>query len=99
MSDTSKTIRRAIMDIIVSSGPCSAKDISSQVGIGEKEVIDHLQHIHRSLHSDKVKLSIVPATCRSCGFEFQKRERFSKPGRCPLCHNTYIEEPLFEIRK
>jgi hypothetical protein len=78
-------------------GPCSAKDISTEVGIGEKEVFEHLSHIQKSLHGENLSLHMVPARCRSCGFEFQKRQRFSKPGRCPICRNSFIEEPRFEI--
>lgn len=96
-ADAQQTVRQAILDTLA-QGPCSSKDISAAVGIGEKEVYDHLQHIHKSLHREGVVLHVIPARCRTCGFEFQKRERFSKPGRCPLCRNSFIEEPLFEIR-
>jgi hypothetical protein len=39
-----------------------------------------------------------PARCRSCGFVFHKRERFSKPGHCPACRRSFIDELCFMIR-
>jgi predicted Zn-ribbon and HTH transcriptional regulator len=39
-----------------------------------------------------------PACCRACGFVFHKRERFRKPGRCPSCQHSFIEEPVFRIQ-
>jgi predicted Zn-ribbon and HTH transcriptional regulator len=39
-----------------------------------------------------------PACCRACGFVFHKRERLRKPGRCPACHHSFIEAPVFRIQ-
>lgn len=93
----SQTLRQMIVDILM-EGPASSKDISVRVGIREKEVLPHLEHIRKSLHHGSQRLLIEPARCRSCAFEFQKRDKFSKPGRCPACHSSFIEEPCFMIR-
>ncbi|MHB8880099.1 MAG: transcriptional regulator [Thermodesulfovibrionales bacterium] len=75
----------------------SAREISEKVGISEKAVADHLEHIHRSLAGGTRKLMVTPAACISCGFVFRKRERMKKPGRCPVCHSEHIQDPLFSI--
>lgn len=88
------TIRHDIAELLESRA-LSAKDLSSRVGIPEKEVCEHLSHIRKSL--DK-RMDITPARCRSCGFVFQKREKLKKPGKCPACREESIEAPLFSIR-
>ncbi len=92
----SQTIRQMILDILL-EGPATAKDISSRVSIPEKEVFPHLEHLRKSLHHGPQRLLMEPARCRSCGFMFHKRDRFSKPGRCPTCRSSFIDEPSFMI--
>jgi predicted Zn-ribbon and HTH transcriptional regulator len=75
----------------------SAHEISGYVGIPEKEVYGHLEHIQRSLNKSGNKFVVIPAACKRCGFVFKKRGRLKKPGRCPVCRGESIEEPLFSI--
>ena len=76
----------------------SAKDISAEVHVSEKDVYEHLEHIERSTHATGHQLTVIPAECEKCGFVFKKRERLKKPGRCPVCHGEKIQEPLFSIK-
>ncbi|MGW8272330.1 MAG: transcriptional regulator [Thermodesulfovibrionales bacterium] len=75
----------------------SARDISQEVRIAEREVYDHLEHIRKSLSRKDRALVVVPARCRKCGFEFRKRERLKAPGKCPVCRGESIEDPLFSV--
>lgn len=75
----------------------SAKEISGAVGVREKEVYEHLDHIKKSLERGKSRLKAQPAECKKCGFTFKKRERMKKPGKCPICRGQSIDEPLFSI--
>ncbi len=88
------TIRREIVELLRGE-PLSAREISARVRIPEKEVLDHLEHIRTAAHDDGKKLRVVPAMCRKCGFEFHKRERLARPGRCPVCHGEQIREPRY----
>ena len=90
-----ETLREGIKKFIMEA-PRSARDISVEVGIMEKEVVSHLEHIRRSCHSHFV---IIPAVCRSCSFRFEKRGRLKKPGRCPLCHGESLSAPLYFIKE
>ncbi|MEE9614701.1 MAG: transcriptional regulator [Thermodesulfobacteriota bacterium] len=90
-----ETIRREITSLI-EDGPLSAKDISGLVGVREKEVYDHLEHIRKARKLFSI-FRHTPAECVKCGFVFKKRERLKPPGRCPMCRGEAIEPPLFSI--
>ena len=92
-----KTLRKQ-MTMLLKDNEMSAREISSAVGIGEKEVYAHLSHIARSIKSQGKKLVINPAECMRCGYVFEKRTRFTSPGRCPICKSEYIKQPLYKIR-
>ena len=90
------TIRQQLIEIL-SDGEMTAIDLSQDVGIGEKEVYEHLPHIARSVASQGKKLVIAPARCLKCGYVFEGRKRFTRPGRCPKCRETYIQKPMFRV--
>ncbi len=90
------TTRQEIMALL-SEGEYGAKDISKIIRISEKEVYTHLEHINRSLKSQKMRLKITPAVCLACGFKFEARNRFSSPGRCPKCKGEHIQDPKYVI--
>jgi len=75
----------------------SAREISGEVGISEKEVSDHLAHIACSIASQGKKVTIAPAICLACGYVFEDRKRFTRPGRCPQCKKSHIQSPRFRI--
>jgi hypothetical protein len=90
------TVRHLIM-MQLEQGPLSAKDISGIVGIPEKEVAGHLEHIRQSLHRAGRRLIVQPADCVKCGFVFEKRGRLARPGKCPICKSESIHAPLFSL--
>lgn len=92
-----ETIRRQIISCL-NNGPINAIEISKDVGIMEKEVYGHLDHIARSMGAKGKRLVIHPSRCLKCGFIFNKRERFTRPGRCPECRGTRIKRPAYEIQ-
>ena len=67
--------------------------ISKEVRKSEKEVTDHLDQINRS-----GLLIIISAECDDCGFVFKDRKRIKKPGKCPRCRSTRINQPLFTVK-
>ncbi|MBI5599784.1 MAG: transcriptional regulator [Deltaproteobacteria bacterium] len=91
-----ETARRAIIALIEKT-PMTARDISAAVRVSERDVYRHLEHIQRTFRSAGKTLVVTPARCRHCGFVFRKRERLTKPGRCPLCRKGPIDEPLFSV--
>ena len=95
-ADRRETIRRQIASLLEKE-KLSAKDISGETGIAEKEVYQHLHHIQKTVGRKNRNLVITPAVCKKCGFVFAKRVRFKKPGKCPICRGESIEEPFFCI--
>ncbi|MDR3568693.1 MAG: transcriptional regulator [Syntrophobacteraceae bacterium] len=90
------TVRQDIIALL-SGEKNGAKAISKIVRISEKEVYLHLEHIARSLKSRGEKLKITPARCLECGFVFESRNRFTAPGKCPVCKGEHIQDPLYAI--
>ncbi|MBW2432175.1 MAG: ArsR family transcriptional regulator [Deltaproteobacteria bacterium] len=90
------TIRQKIISLLRES-EMSAREISGEIGIAEKEVTEHLAHISRSVSSQGKKIIITPATCLVCGYEFENRKRFARPGRCPKCKKSHLQSPRFRI--
>jgi len=95
-AERADTTRHAIIEAL-RGAELSVKEISAMVGIPEKAVYSHLEHIKRTLHAEGRVLVVRPSECRKCGFVFRKRERFTKPGKCPACKGTSMEEPVFRI--
>ena len=93
---THDTIRREIIAALL-QGPCSARDLSAAAKIPEREVSGHLEHIQRSLAATGQQLLVMPAECKKCGFVFAKREKFKRPGKCPVCRSESIREPRFSL--
>jgi transcriptional regulator len=82
---------------MLNQGVYSAKDMSRILGIREREVYEHLPHVEKSLGKG-ISLIVEPARCLDCDFVFNKRRRFTTPGRCPICHSESISPPLYGIR-
>lgn len=90
------TIRQQIIELLSTQG-MNARDLSQELHIMEKEVYDHLAHIERTLARQKKKLMVVPFECLSCGFTFDTRKKWSKPGRCPVCKQGHIRQAEYRI--
>ncbi|MCP4631267.1 MAG: transcriptional regulator [bacterium] len=90
------TIRQQIIELLTDE-QMDARELSQAVGIKEKEVYDHLTHIARSVAAMGSKLTIRPSECLKCGYVFQNRRRFTRPGRCPRCRESQLTTPFYRI--
>ena len=90
------TVRRQIIALLASRS-MDAREISAAVGLREKEVCAHLEHIARSVSARGGTFHIEPAACRACGFVFQTRRRLTRPSRCPRCRSQRISAPAYAI--
>ena len=93
-ADRQHTLRQEIISLLTRES-LTAGEISEQVGIQEKEVPEHLEHVRIALHGGLV---VEPAVCMGCGFSFRKRERLKGPGRCPVCRSEHIADPRFSVK-
>lgn len=98
MAEADLTIRQRITAAL-KDGMLTSKDISRAVGIMEKEAIDHLGHVARTVKraGGGERFVVEPSVCRSCGFVFKKRDRLKTPCRCPVCRSEEITEMKFGI--
>jgi transcriptional regulator len=92
----SQTLRQALVAEL-RQGWRSAYELSAAVSIREREVFEHLAHLEKSLARGDERLIVEPARCAGCGFTFDKRERLTRPSRCPRCKAERVEAPRFAI--
>ncbi len=83
----------------LSTAPQTARDLSQGVGLSENDVFHHLEHLRKTLKTQNRRLLVTPASCLDCDYIFQKRDRLTRPGKCPVCRSTHLSEPLFSLLK
>lgn len=91
------TIRGALRDAL-RAHPVTARELSSLVGVTEKDIAHHLEHLERSLRHADERLVIEPARCQNCQFVFRKRSKLTRPSSCPQCGAERIEAPMFSVK-
>lgn len=94
--ERAQTARDMILQAL-GADPVSARELSQMIGLSEREVTGHLRHLQKSLKHAAQRLQVTPPRCLDCGFVFHKRERLTRPGRCPVCRSTHLSEPLFSL--
>lgn len=97
MSDFLTARERLAQALLSAEEPLDVYQLQRLAGIDLRpsEIYDELEHVARTLRRRGVKLAVVPARCRSCGYEFKDRERLKKPSRCPICRSERIDPPKF----
>jgi predicted Zn-ribbon and HTH transcriptional regulator len=90
------TLRQRLIDLLEHDA-FTIRDLSNILGLREREILDHLPHIARSIAPDK-KIQLTAPQCQECGFEFRKRTRYSTPSKCPKCRSHRIKDPLLTIQ-
>ena len=92
-----QTVRQQIISLL-SLHEMDVRQLSQELGVAEKQVYSHLENIARSLAAKAQKIAIRPSQCLSCGYVFEKRTRFTRPGRCPRCKKSHLTSPTFKIK-
>jgi len=88
-----RTIREAIRGILADGAARTLRELSQEIGVSEKVLPHHLEHLDRSLRREGRPLVLEPPRCLDCGYAFSDRTRFRKPGRCPKCRGTHLSAP------
>lgn len=97
MQPVGGTIRQRLIDCLTGTR-LSTRQLAERLGIPERQVEDHLQHVVRTLAGDSSRTFLLePASCQDCGFVFRGRKRLTCPGRCPRCRSESIAVPRFGI--
>lgn len=88
--------RKGLITLLLNK-PMGLAEIARLLDLPLRDVEDDLHHLQKSLHhSAEYRLVVHPAHCRKCGFRFHA-DKLHKPGKCPQCHETWIEEPRLEV--
>lgn len=90
------TLRRHLHEIL-SHEPRSVSSLARELGLRRGDVEADLQHMLRSAAARGDAVDVLPARCKACGFEFGT-DRLAKPGRCPSCKASRIQEAMIAIR-
>ncbi len=93
-----ETLRHRIVGLLKET-PLTGKELSGYLRIPEKDVYEHLEHIRKTMNKGEDRLVVTPARCDRCGFVFRKRSRLKRPGKCPLCRNESVQEPVFSVEQ
>lgn len=96
-AERGETLRQSLLDEL-RGGPLTARDLSARLGVRERDVTPHLEHLERSVRARGERFVVHPATCRSCDYVFEDRRALHKPSRCPKCRGERIEAPRFQIQ-
>lgn len=89
--------RKELIDLLLDN-PMSLADIARELEMPIRDIEDDVRHLQKSLKHSEYRLVVHPASCRKCGFRFRE-EKLHKPGKCPRCHENWIQEPLLEVRQ
>jgi transcriptional regulator len=88
---------RSELKRVLREGTFTARDLSARIGISEKDVAQHLEHVGRSVRDAGERLTVEHARCLGCGFVFKDRERLTRPSRCPRCKAERVQPARFGI--
>jgi predicted Zn-ribbon and HTH transcriptional regulator len=89
------TPRQAIKELLAEQ-PRSSLELSQLLSLPEKEVLGHLAHVARAPGPGR-HFQIIPSVCKNCGLVFRKRDRLTRPSRCPVCQHQSISRPRFQL--
>lgn len=89
------TLRRHLHELLTNE-PRSVSSLARELGLRRAEVEADLQHMLRSAAARGDRIEILVARCKACGFEFSP-DRLAKPGRCPACRASRIQEAMIRI--
>jgi len=87
--------RKDLISILLGK-PRTIAELAYLLDEAPRDVEQHLQHLLKSLKRMPYHAVIEPATCRRCDFVF-RRDKLRKPGKCPNCKGSWINEPQISI--
>lgn len=91
------TCRQRIAELIA-EGSWTLNDLSAEVHLPVKEVLQHLIHVRKSVRPP-LRFVLEPASCLNCGFVFKDRRRLNAPSKCPKCRSSHIQDPRYSVGK
>lgn len=78
-TERSSTLRQQLHALLREGSARTARQLSEELGVREREIALHLEHLERSLRNEEGRLVVEPPTCVACGFVFRERHRLTRP--------------------
>jgi predicted Zn-ribbon and HTH transcriptional regulator len=91
------TPRERLLAALEPGLPMTMLELSREAGLPERSIPTHLEHLGRSLKHRGSRLLLEPPGCIDCGYAFERRRRFTRPGRCPRCRSTHLDSPRVRL--
>ena len=92
-----RTPRQRIIEMLTGTR-LSSLQLAQMLGLPERQVEEHLQHVVKSIAHDRSRRFILePSTCPDCDFIFRDRTKLTRPSRCPRCKGEGITAPRYGI--
>lgn len=76
--------------------PRSLSALAAAVDCSPAVVLDHVDHLARSLETEDETVFVAPPACRACGFDGFD-DPANAPSRCPECRSENLTDPTFTI--
>lgn len=89
--------RKKLLDLLLQQ-PMSVRDIAELMETPIRDIVSDIEHLSKSLKRTEFRLVIEPAECLKCSFTFHEG-KFTKPGKCPRCHGTWIRDPVLRVTR
>jgi hypothetical protein len=89
--------RKDLIDALLDN-PTGINQLAAEFGVSPKAMAGELEHLRQSFRNEAYRLRVFPASCRKCGFTFD-RDHLTKPGKCPKCWGTWIHEPRIGVER
>lgn len=86
--------RRERMIALLEGTEYTPRALAGVMRMRVQDALDHLEHVRQSVDG---RLQVRAAYCKSCGFEFDTRDKLSTPSRCPECRAERIAGPWLSI--
>ncbi len=95
MRAADETTRQRLLALLRES-PAQPSDLATALAVTTPAVLEHVEHVARSLESTDEQLLVAPPTCQECGFD-SFDDLINSPSRCPACAHESITEPTFTV--
>ena len=97
MVSTDRTPRQRLIEVLTGTRLATHR-LAQMVGIPERQVEEHLEHVVKSVSRDRTRRFILePARCQECDFVFRDRRKLTRPSRCPHCKSEGVIPPRYGV--
>ncbi|MEY7851467.1 transcriptional regulator [Natrarchaeobius sp. A-rgal3] len=97
MREADETTRQRLADALRREA-ATPSELAATFDLVPHAVVNHVEHVARSVDGGDEQLLVAPPTCRDCGFD-DFDQLLNLPSRCPSCKSESIAEPTFTIEQ